>query len=420
MGLKVLSALWETLLTEFPFLSPAAALLTPATAERIACFATDGRHLYFNAERVLSLYKTNEKFLLRALLHTVFHCLYGHLWLDFEEPQNRRDLSSDIFTEQLLDEVPSNTLKRPLSWIRQQIYERMKKEKAVSPGQIDALISEQCEDEGVLTREFVTDDHRFWPDKAKADPKQNAQQELLKKAWEEAARQVSSRKKEFEKDPGRGGSSVEFEPSLYPEKKRSYRSFLRRFSVLAEECRSNPEEFDLISYTYGLKLYGNMPLVEPLESREELRVRDFVIAVDTSYSTSGDLVKSFLREAFQILLEREAFAGGTRVHVLQCDDAVRAVDCVRSRKDVERLIKELRLAGGGGTDFRPVFAYVNEMRRKKKMRKPSGLLYFTDGLGHYPKKSPDYKTAFLFLNDYDKDKVPAWCIDLRLNERELR
>jgi hypothetical protein len=60
------------------------------------------------------------------------------------------------------------------------------------------------------------------------------------------------------------------------------------------------------------------------------------------------------------------------------------------------------------------------MRRKKKMRKPSGLLYFTDGLGQYPKKSPDYKTAFLFLNDYDKDKVPAWCIDLRLNERELR
>ena len=33
---------------------------------------------------------------------------------------------------------------------------------------------------------------------------------------------------------------------------------------------------------YGMELYGNMPLVEPLEYKETDRVREFVIAIDTS------------------------------------------------------------------------------------------------------------------------------------------
>ena len=83
-------------------------------------------------------------------------------------------------------------------------------------------------------------------------------------------------------------------------------------------------------------------------------------------------------------------------------------------------IKEFHLKGGGGTDFRPVFSYVRELRRNKKVKKPAGLLYFTDGLGRYPEKAPDYKTAFLFLRDYDRNRVPSWCINFQIDERELR
>ncbi len=40
-------------------------------------------------------------------------------------------------------------------------------------------------------------------------------------------------------------------------------------------------------YTYGLSpLYGDMPLIEPLEYRDEKRIRDFCDATDTSSSVT--------------------------------------------------------------------------------------------------------------------------------------
>ena len=54
-------------------------------------------------------------------------------------------------------------------------------------------------------------------------------------------------------------------------------------------------------HAYGLSLYGNMPLIEPLETRETYKIRDFVIVLDTSYSVSGELVEHFLQETFTIL-----------------------------------------------------------------------------------------------------------------------
>lgn len=49
--------------------------------------------------------------------------------------------------------------------------------------------------------------------------------------------------------------------------RRSYKDFLRKFTVLKEELHCDYDEFDLNYYSYGLRLYKNMPLIEPLESR---------------------------------------------------------------------------------------------------------------------------------------------------------
>ena len=64
--------------------------------------------------------------------------------------------------------------------------------------------------------------------------------------------------------------------------------------VMGESVQMNDDEFDYIYYTYGLERYGNMPLVEPLEYKDSKKVREFVIAIDTSASCRGALVKSFL------------------------------------------------------------------------------------------------------------------------------
>ena len=55
-----------------------------------------------------------------------------------------------------------------------------------------------------------------------------------------------------------------------------YREFLRKFSVFKEEMQVDLDTFDYIFYHYGMSLYGNMPLIEPMETKEVQKIEDFV------------------------------------------------------------------------------------------------------------------------------------------------
>ena len=73
--------------------------------------------------------------------------------------------------------------------------------------------------------------------------------------------------------------------------------------------------------------------------------------------------------------------------------------------------------GLGGTDFRPVFDYVNQLLIKKEFINLKGLIYFTDGCGFFPPYKPKYETAFVFIdNEYNIPDVPPWAIKLVLTE----
>ena len=80
--------------------------------------------------------------------------------------------------------------------------------------------------------------------------------------------------------------------------KYDYSAFLRKFSVMGEVMKVNDDEFDYIFYSYGLKLFDNMPLIEPLEYKEAKRIKEFVIAIDTSGSVEGELVQLFLQKTW--------------------------------------------------------------------------------------------------------------------------
>ena len=201
--------------------------------------------------------------------------------------------------------------------------------------------------------------------------------------------------------------------------RRSYREFLKKFSVLQEELHQDPDEFDLNYYSYGLRLYKNMPLIEPVESREVMKIREFVIAIDTSYSTSGELIKNFLKETHTILSQKNSFFRESKIRIIQCDNEVRTDEVIKSRDELQIFLDKFEVLGGGATDFRPVFSYVDELIEQGTIKNLCGLLYFTDGKGTYPKKRPDYKTAFLFLDDYDEIAVPPWAMRLRLEPEEF-
>ena len=202
--------------------------------------------------------------------------------------------------------------------------------------------------------------------------------------------------------------------------KHDYSEFLRRFGVRSETLKISDEEFDNNFYTYGLSLYGNMPLIEPLEYSEQRRIRDFVIAIDTSGSVKGDVVQSFIQHTHDILQRQENFFTKVNMHIIQCDDRIREDALITCRADFEKYISEMEIKGLGKTDFRPVFAYVDELLRSRKLTDLRGLLYFTDGKGEFPAKKPKYDTAFiLHLDGYDAPDTPPWAMRLELTEEDI-
>ncbi len=127
---------------------------------------------------------------------------------------------------------------------------------------------------------------------------------------------------------------------------------------------STPKNSTWALYSYGLRTYGNLPLIEPLESREVKKIRDFVIVLDTSESTAGELVKSFLKETFALLTSQDSFFRKCRILVMQADNAVREETWLTDLDALDRYTARFTLHGGGGTDFRPAFARIAELRSK--------------------------------------------------------
>lgn len=199
-----------------------------------------------------------------------------------------------------------------------------------------------------------------------------------------------------------------------------YKKFLERFSELGENIHVNDDEFDYIFYTYGLKLYKNMPLIEPLEYKEDKRIKEFVIAIDTSGSCAGEVVQAFIQKTYNILMQGENFFTKVNIHIIQCDQCIQEDYKIQSADDFQAYIKNVKLKGFGGTDFRPVFALVDKMVEEKEFVNLKGLIYFTDGYGEFPKYKPNYDTAFIFLDDeMSNPEVPVWAMKLVLDKNDL-
>ena len=252
-------------------------------------------------------------------------------------------------------------------------------------------------------------------------PKEIARKEKQEKKWKQLARQVQTDLELFQRRQGiRAGSLIQgMKPFLF--ESVDYAAFLRMFAAENEVLQISDEEFDPIYYTYGLQKYGNIPLIEPLEYSNLHRIREFVIAIDTSGSVQGEIVAEFLRQTVRVLHQTASFTDQVAIYILQCDAQIQSCIQIHELKELDEYIDHLELYGFGGTDFRPVFEYVEQLLEQKKLKKVNGLLYFTDGAGVYPEIEPPYKTAFIFnRDDYSSPKVPEWAIRAVLTSDNIR
>ncbi len=142
-----------------------------------------------------------------------------------------------------------------------------------------------------------------------------------------------------------------------------------------------------------------MPLIEPLEYKDVKRIRDFVIAIDTSGSTSGELVQTFVQKTYNVLKSTESFFTKINLHIIQCDAAIQEDIKITTQEEFDDYLKNMKLHGLGGTDFRPLFSYVNSLVDSDEFENLKGLIYFTDGFGVFPAKKPPYDAAFVFIDD---------------------
>lgn len=244
--------------------------------------------------------------------------------------------------------------------------------------------------------------------------------DALSKEWEDISKRTEQEIEHSSKEKQEEQGSLAWFLRLEQKKYTDFRDFLRRLSVDREEMEVDLDSFDYGYYYYGLEQYGNMPLIEENEYREGRKLQELVIAIDTSHSTKGEMVKGFLEETAGILKQKDAFFQKVKVHILECDDELRKDICLENVEDLEQYSKNFAVKGGYGTDFRPVFRYVSDLQKRGELKNLKGLMYFTDGKGRYPKEAPPYVTAFVFPKgeDIDDDNVPFWAMKLYQREKD--
>ena len=74
----------------------------------------------------------------------------------------------------------------------------------------------------------------------------------------------------------------------------------------------------------------------------------------------GDVLH--IRQTFDLLKNSESFFRKINVHIIQCDSDVKTDDKITDSEALDSYLKDMQIVGGGATDFRPVFSYVEELK----------------------------------------------------------
>ena len=408
-------------------------------------YATNGTRILYGPKHVVRSYKSENERPARDYLHMILHCIYSHMFVGSLEDPDLWDLACDITVESTINDlgldVTDSSRKsaqaaetsRLLTEVNMLTAEKLYHHFLTS-GMYDAEIAR-------LSELFRADDHSCWHGPKPRRSESSDEKDLNDKSsiddedddftidmplpeigeeWKEIAEKVEDALETFFKEQGNEEGGLVQNLKAVNREKYDYAAFLKKFSVLGETLGVNDEEFDYIFYTYGLKLYENMPLVEPLEYKESRRIREFVIAIDTSASTSGDLVQKFLQKTYNILKSTESYFSRVNIHIIQCDADIQEHVKITSEEEFDRYINSMDILGLGGTDFRPVFRLVDDLIEAGEFSDLRGLIYFTDGYGTFPAYKPVYQTAFVFLDDeYSNPDVPPWAIKLVLQDDEI-
>ena len=431
----------NTLLVNLRFLDAALAQLIPVIRDE-GNMGTDGKYFIYNPKYILKQYKEEKELPVRDYLHLIMHCIFRHMYVGPAIDRDLWNISCDIAVEAVITELDVKSMQAKRQQSQIPIIKELKDKvthltaEKIYRYYLDNQLSERKYRE--LQSIFYGDDHDYW---YMSEEEKNAlglgsnqntdssnDDEVdgygtlasLQMRWKDLSERLQQDLETFSKQQGSKAGNLTQNLKAVNREKYDYTKFLKKFAVLGEAMKINDDEFDYIFYTYGLKLYKKMPLIEPLEYKDVKAIKEFVIAIDTSGSTSGELVQTFLQKTYNVLKSTESFFTKMNLHIIQCDAEIQEHVKITRQEEFDEYIKTMTIKGLGGTDFRPVFRKVDELIKAKEFANLKGLIYFTDGFGDFPARKPDYNTAFVFIDDnYNNPEVPPWAIKLVLQKDEV-
>ena len=415
---NVLELARDEILMSFRFLDRSLMELKTEMRPGIEGVSSSDSVMYYDPVYILKASQRDFRYPARILFHVLLHHIFAHPFTGERTDAVLWDLACDIAVESVIADLhePCITLDADLGTagmlrvLREDIGP-LSAEKVYKYFRKNPLTPSRVLE---YERAFKKDEHDLWHSSSEGEIV------ISEEEWKKIARQVLAEIRNFS-EKGTAAESLERNLSEGAAVKYDYTRLLEYFVVMGENLHLSDDEFDYIYYTYGLEKYNGMPFIEPLEYRDEKRIRDFVIAIDTSASCSGETVRKFIRHTFDLLKKSESFFRKINVHIVQCDSEVKSDDRITDIGELDRFLEGMKLFGGGATDFRPVFSYVNELRENREFDDLRGMIYFTDGYGIYPEKKPDFDVIFAFLNeDPGRMSPPAWSMKAVIEEEELK
>lgn len=359
-----LAAARARLVLDRPFLGALVLRLPLKRAGRwCATTATDARAIYYSPRWIASLTAAQLQF---ALAHEALHCALGHFARRGQRERRRWDLACDYAINPLLvDEglapPPGAHVIEPFrGMVAEEIY--------------PCIDAQQREDD-------TFDEHAWDGDDGggsgadspgaggapRPQPPSAGERERLRQQWQRHLASAAQRAREAGKLAGPMARLVH--DGLAP--RVPWRSALAHY--LAQTAR--------VDYSW---LRPSRREGEALLPALRGAAGDLVVAIDTSGSIGETDIAQFVAEV-------DALKGtlAVRTTLLACDSAL-APGCPWIAQPWERLVPPDRIAGGGDTDFRPVFEWV-----ERQAVRPDALVYFTDAQGEFPSRAPDYPVLWL-------------------------
>ncbi len=317
LAVQILKYARNELLVAFRFLD--LALFKPEfQAGEPETLGIDGKCLRFHPNYIFALYKQGGGELNHTYLHSIFHCVFSHPFVSPSIHRDLWDLACDIAVEGILDELNMKQLETltgsamavELAALQQggkltaeRLYKRFT-DAPLSSGEYQRLRDLFCRDEHGLWYEPPKPQANAFPAAAGpgGDPEDDdseggeaassgsmaieitmggadgAADSGLQNEWQAISQRIQvDLETASQTSWGDRAANLLQNVQEVNREKYDYSDFLQKFAVLGEDMQINDDEFDYIFYTYGLQLYGNVPLIEPLEYKEVRKIKDALL-----------------------------------------------------------------------------------------------------------------------------------------------